>query len=105
MTRMVDIPDFTIPNGTAVSNEISTLLRDTIEFQITPPATLPEADIQLQFWNGAQWVYYDATNFVAGVDNYELFLPRGLKYRLSKRAGVVAADRVFPVTKRVAGDG
>lgn len=105
MSRELDVQDFTILSGASVSNELAVPLRDAIEIQITPPVTLPEADIQLQFWNGASWVYYDASNFVAGVDNYKLFLPRGLKYRLSKRAATVAADRLFAVTKRVAADG
>lgn len=99
--RAFDAGTFVIPSGTALSNEISTQLRDADTFIVTPPAVLAEADIQLQMWNGSSWSYYDATNFAAGVDNYKVFEARGLKYRLSKRATTVAADRTFEVVKRV----
>lgn len=99
--RAFDAGSFTIPNGAQISQEISTQLRDADLMYITPPAVLAEADVQLQHWNGSAWSFYDATNFVAGADNYKEFIAKGLKYRLSRRAGNVAADRVFEVVKRV----
>lgn len=105
MTRMVDVQDFVIPNGAQVSNELNVALRDAYNIIVTPPAVLAEADIQMQIWDGQEWSFYDATNFVAGVDNFKEFAPKGLKYRLSRRAGNVAAQRTFPTIKRVAGVG
>lgn len=105
MTRIVDVQDFTILSGTQFSNELSVALRDAYKIIVTPPAVLAEADVTMQIWDGAEWSFYDATNFVAGIDNYKEFDPKGLKYRLTRRAGNVAADRLFRVIKRVAGDG
>jgi hypothetical protein len=99
--RAFDAGAFVIPNGASESQEISTQLRDADTFFVTPPAVLAEADVQLQLWNGSSWSFYDATNFVAGVDNYKTYEARGLKYRLRKRAGTVAAERTFEVVKRV----
>lgn len=101
MARTYDATNFTILNGAAVSNELNTQVRDADQIIVTPPAVLAEADVALQIWNGSSWSFYDATNFVAGVDNYKVFEARGLKYRLMKRAGNVAGDRVFEVVKRV----
>ena len=99
MGRTFDAGLFTIPNGQQFSNEISTQLSDASEIIVYAPAVLAEADVQLQVWNGSEWRFYDAANHVAG--GHLIYEPRGLKYRVGRRAGTVAAQRDFEVVKQV----
>lgn len=106
MARSVST-QLTLAAAGPVTAALGKFARDAYQIVVSPPAVLAEVDVAAQFHVGnGVWVFYDATNFAAGIDNYKVFDVRGTDFRIGRRAGTVpAADRVFQVVKRVAGTG
>jgi hypothetical protein len=99
MSRIYEQPSFVILDGEDTSNELEVELQDADKIFVHAPAGI-EADISLQFWNGAEWIEHpdDGVFTASTMQQYDQM---GLKYRLHKAASTVSADRTFRVLTRV----